>query len=115
MFHIRLASVFVIAALAPLPAARLVFADDVMPSERVAIHVNVRELPSSDAKEVEKLAVGERATLLNAVPRWRKIRLSNGVEGFVSKAWTVVTPVRVVPPEERLSIHFLNVGRRTAA
>jgi beta-lactamase superfamily II metal-dependent hydrolase len=110
MFHIRLASVFVIAALAPLPAARLVFADDVMPSERVAIHVNVRELPSSDAKEVEKLAVGERATLLNAVPRWRKIRLSNGVEGFVSKAWTVVTPVRVVPPEERLSIHFLNVG-----
>ncbi|MDH3280538.1 MAG: SH3 domain-containing protein [Gammaproteobacteria bacterium] len=115
MFRIRLASVFIAAALAPLPAARVVFADDVMPSGRVARHVNVRELPSYDAREVGELAVGERATLLNAVPRWRKIRLSTGVEGFVSKAWTVVTPTRLVPAEERLSIRFLNVGAGACA
>jgi beta-lactamase superfamily II metal-dependent hydrolase len=110
MSYIRSSAAILLLSLVSLAASTLVFGEDVVPSSRVTRHVNIREFPSSDAEEVGQLAVGERATLLGTVPRWRKVRLSNGVEGFVSKAWTIVTPTPVVSQNEMLSIHFLNVG-----
>jgi hypothetical protein len=62
----------------------------ITPSDRVQSYVSVREQPSSDSDVVGKLEVGHSAALLESIPRWLKVRLADGTEGFVSKAWTRV-------------------------
>jgi uncharacterized protein YgiM (DUF1202 family) len=76
----------------PAPA----FAVDITPSDRVVTRVNVRAGPSVVEPVVGKLLPGETAELLSAMPNWYQIRLTNSVEGFASKSWTVeVTPTSV--------------------
>jgi hypothetical protein len=75
-----------------LSAANLATADYVVPAKRVTSFVNVRKAPQIAAEKVGTLKVGERAELLEALPQWRKIRIANGAEGYISSAWTHITP-----------------------
>jgi hypothetical protein len=95
--------------------------DVIVPSDRVVNAVNVREGPTTSSAIVGKLRPGEQASLLLDVPSWYRIRLSNGVEGFVSKAWTD----RLSPPptpspttasaDPAFKVHFLDVGTGDSA
>jgi beta-lactamase superfamily II metal-dependent hydrolase len=79
----------------------------VVPVEEVVSRVVVRSGPSAETADVGALRPGSRAILLGSVPRWYRVRLDDGTEGFVSKRWT-----RVVPAEELLSfeVHVIDVG-----
>jgi hypothetical protein len=71
--------------LVPLAA----FAAEITPSDRVVTRVNVHAGPSTVETVVGKLQPGDRAELLSVVPNWYHIRLTDGIEGFVSRTWTV--------------------------
>lgn len=105
----RVVSFLLLLALGPLPA----MADKITPSERVTSHVNVREEPSSDSVTVGKLRVGEQADLLASVPHWYKIRLPDGIVGFVSKGWTKLVPDGQGVPQ--FQVYFLDVGTGDSA
>ena len=60
-----------------------------MPSDRVTTRLNVRSKPSTSSGIVGKFHPGESALFLEDVPHWFKVRLDDGVEGFISKAWSV--------------------------
>jgi beta-lactamase superfamily II metal-dependent hydrolase len=79
----------------------------VVPVDEVTSRVIVRSGPSAETADVGSLRPGSRADLLGSVPRWYRVRLVDGTEGFVSKRWT-----RVVPSEEALSfqVHVIDVG-----
>ena len=62
--------------------------DAIEPSDRFVNFVNVREKPSTSSALLGQLAPRERVVLLLDVPSWYKVRLEDGTEGFVSKAWT---------------------------
>jgi beta-lactamase superfamily II metal-dependent hydrolase len=103
-----------------LPAAVLLLSSgvgaaspQVTPSERVVNAVNVRERPTVASPILGELRAGERAELGVSVPRWHRVRLADGVEGFVSKTWTDVVEVPAGPLHFR--IHFLDVGTGDAA
>jgi hypothetical protein len=64
-------------------------ADTVTPSERVILRLNVRQAAQMDAPIVGHLLPGEQARLLGVVPYWYRVELPGGVQGFVSKAWSV--------------------------
>ena len=111
-------TILVIALLALLPAAGR--ADTVTVSERVLDGLNVRAEPASGSTRVGKLRRGQTARPLDRVPRWYKIRLGNGTEGFISKAWAVVIADDGVPAAtlaakatDDLRLHFFNVGAGT--
>jgi hypothetical protein len=61
----------------------------VTPSDRVTTRLNVRDGPSTTTAIVGKLQPGEDALFLESIPRWYKIQLDNGQEGFVSKSWSI--------------------------
>lgn len=88
-------------------------ADKVTPSDRVTSYVNVREGPSGNAAVVSQLRPGETAELIASVPSWYKIRLADGTEGFVHKAWT--TLIADEPTEPTFQVHFLGVGTGDSA
>jgi hypothetical protein len=67
-------------------------ADRVVPSNRVASHLNVRVAPNSSAAIVGALEPGDSARLDHGHPHWYGITLDNGTPGFVSKAWSQVIP-----------------------
>lgn len=67
-------------------------ADRVVPTEVVTTRVVVRANASSHSDDIGSLRPGENAELLGSVPNWYRVRLSNGVAGFVSKRWTRVIP-----------------------
>ena len=54
------------------------------------IYVNVRQAANTQSQIVGKLNRGEASNLLDEVPYWYKIGLSNGTIGFISKAWTII-------------------------
>jgi beta-lactamase superfamily II metal-dependent hydrolase len=88
-------------------------ADRVVPSDRVVNSVTVRAEPrtGSGADVLGALRPGESAELLSSTARhWRRVRLDNGTEGFVSKSWTRVVP-DVPPTTQNLEIHFIDVGQ----
>lgn len=61
----------------------------ITPADRVSSRLNVREEATTDSPVVGKLEKNETADLLDdSVSHWYKIRLHNGVEGFVSKSWS---------------------------
>jgi hypothetical protein len=91
-------ALLILLVLMPAPA----FTADIAPSNRVVTRVNVRIGPSTEEPVVGKLQPGDTAELLSAVPSWYQIRLTNGVEGFVSKAWTV----EVIPASSSNLIRF---------
>jgi beta-lactamase superfamily II metal-dependent hydrolase len=70
------------------------------------VRLLVRESASTSSPIVGELRVGQSADLITSVPNWHKIRLSSGVEGFVSKAFTTV----VASAGAAFQVHFLDVG-----
>lgn len=84
----RFTSIFLL-SIAVLLFPDLLFADQVTPSDRVTSHVNIRYHPNSQSKFVGTLGVNETAEFLKSAPYWHKIRLSNGVGEFASKAWSL--------------------------
>ncbi len=86
------------------------FADTVVPSDRVVTSVVVRQDPVPGAAEVGRLHPGESAEFLGDVPHRYHVRLTGGVEGFVSKAWTRRVP-DAAAATANLEIHFIDVGQ----
>ncbi len=80
--------------------------DRVQPDGRVVRNVVVRSQPSSEAAPIGALGPGETAILKGDVPRWYRVILPNGREGFVSKVWTV--PVDALAATYR--VHAIDVG-----
>lgn len=68
-------------------------ADLVVPIDDVVSRVVVRASASSGSADLGGLRPGEQAELLGSVPRWYRVRLADGTEGFVSKRWTRVVSV----------------------
>ena len=64
------------------------WADQVVPSDRVSSHLNVRNEPSASSAVVGALRPGEAAALEHSVPFWYAVTLPDGTRGFVSKAWS---------------------------
>lgn len=83
----------------------------VTPCDRVATRLNVREHPSAadTVSIVGKLMKNETAELLEAVPYWYRIRLHNGVEGYVSKAWA--NTMTATPAVERIRMGAWNIKK----
>jgi hypothetical protein len=77
----------VLALVAVCSWAVLAMAATVTPSDRVTTYLVVRNRPSRDAGMVGKLGPSEKAETIESVPRWLKVRLSDGTVGYVSKAW----------------------------
>jgi beta-lactamase superfamily II metal-dependent hydrolase len=116
---VTLRVVVILCVLAAVPSA---FADQITPAERVVDSINVRSGPSTASAIVGQLRKGEAATLIEPVPRWYKIRLANGTEGFVSKAWSqrVTAPDSPTTPaasatDVAFKVHFLDVGTGDSA
>jgi len=87
------------------------YGENVIPKDNVRNHVNVRELPSGSSNRIGILRPGEHLDYLESVPRWHKVRMKNGQEGFVSKSWTVVVPDIVdLSDTSPFVVHFLDVG-----
>jgi competence protein ComEC len=92
-----------------------------VPADRVLNSVNVREQPTSESVLLGRLRKGEQASLLLDVPSWYKVRLPNGIEGFVSKVWTTRTttpsPTSPLPTGSNIpfTVHFLDVGTGDSA
>ena len=76
-------------AAALLGNASPVTAAQVVPSDRVKRNVVVRSAPAAGSAALDALDPGEAFELTGNVPGWYQIRLPNGREGYVSKAWTV--------------------------
>jgi competence protein ComEC len=89
------------------------FAQTVVPTERVTRGVLVREAPRTGAPVVGALKPGESAPLVATQPGWYQIRRPDGGLGYVSKTWTDVTAVSAAAtgaaaPTYR--IHVVDVG-----
>ncbi|MFH2044791.1 MAG: SH3 domain-containing protein [Pseudomonadota bacterium] len=63
-------------------------ADQIVPNDRVTSRLNVRGEPSTNSQVVGKLKPDESASLLDVVPYWYRVKLNNGTQGYVSKAWS---------------------------
>ena len=94
----RLPRVFLIAVVA-ITAISLhaQTADRIVPTDEVKTRVVVRENASGQSDDRGSLRPGESAELLGSVPNWYRVRLTNGVEGFVSKRWTQILSTVPVP------------------
>lgn len=94
-------------------------ADSVVTRDRVVNGVRIRAQATSNSQQVGSLRPGEAADHLGSVPRWHRVRLANGVEGFVSKSFTLVVPDAAAPgglparAQDELRIHYLAVGAGT--
>lgn len=64
--------------------------DSVIPNGRVRQYVAVRNRTTTPWTAKGRLLVGEQAELLATQAQWYRVRLANGVEGFVPKYYTRV-------------------------
>jgi hypothetical protein len=71
-------------------------AQNVVPSDRVQDRVIVRAEPSTQSTIISSLRKGESARLMESIPYWYKIELSNLAVGYVSKAWTKISDTLIV-------------------
>ncbi len=97
----------IVIILVALPA--IASAVQVTPIDEVTNSVLVRQYPTTqDSDVVGRIHKGERADLIENVPYWRKVRLADDTEGYVSKRWTKIIPDAggSIPFE----IHFIDVG-----
>jgi Deoxyribonuclease II/Bacterial SH3 domain len=67
--------------------AALLRAATVTPSDAVVTYVVVRALPSTKSAKIGKFSPRDRAEVLEAVPQWKKVKLANGLVGYVSAKW----------------------------
>ena len=72
-------------------------ADVVVPSADVTTGVIVRASASSQSAQIGTLSPGQQLELIGSVPHWHEVRFPTGVQGFVSKRWTVVVPTTTPP------------------
>lgn len=86
--------------------------DAVTPSDRVRSNVVVRAGPTTASAALDRLPPGVRVELEGDVPGWYRVRLPDGREGFVSKAWTVLVDAALAPPPdaEPFKVHVIDVG-----
>jgi beta-lactamase superfamily II metal-dependent hydrolase len=87
----------------------IALAIQIEPSDDVTSSVIVRQYPTTqDSDILGRLLAGQQAELIESVPYWRKVRLADGIEGYVSKRWTKIVPAasQATPFE----IHFVDVG-----
>jgi competence protein ComEC len=84
-------------------------APDIVPSERVVRWVNVRAAPDSSTPTIAQLKPGEKAELLEVIPAWYRVRLADGREGYVSRAWTDEASLPV-PFNPKYFVHMIDVG-----
>ncbi len=82
----------------------------ITPSDRVETRLNVREEPAAGSPVVGKLERNETADLLDSIPYWYHVRLFNGVEGYVAKAWSSEL-VLLDAPERRIRLGAWNVKK----
>lgn len=107
----RVVSLCVWLATAAVPSAA--YAVDIVPSPRVRSNVVVRAQPlGPPSTPVGALQRGQTAELLESVPYFYKVRLSNGVVGWVSKSWTDEVQAAIASGE--LALHFIDVGQGDA-
>jgi beta-lactamase superfamily II metal-dependent hydrolase len=98
-----------------------VAAETVTPSDRVVNDIDVRVGTSVASKSIALLKPGETAALLERVPRWYKVRLPDGREGYVSKSWSTILPdapsTAALAPKrvDDLRISFFNTGAGTCS
>src|SRR5678815_3339575 len=102
----RLVQFFCLLGLA-LVSTVTVQADTVEPTNEVVTRVIVREGASTQVADVGSLRPGDQAELLESVPNWYRIRLTNGTEGFVSKRWTRVISTAI---SASFTIDVVDVG-----
>lgn len=82
----------------------------VTPSARVSSNVVVRAAPSTNSPALDRLIPGAVLPLIDDAPGWRRVRLPDGQEGFVSKAWTNLSGVRLVTSGKSFKVHVIDVG-----
>lgn len=88
-------------------------ASQVIPTDRVDTAVLVRQGPSTATPIVARLKPGQSAEVLDEVPGWYHVRLPDGTEGYVSKAWTRQTSggqVETLGTGSSYKIHVIDVG-----
>lgn len=94
------------------------WADLVVPTERVITNVSIREEQSSESTVLSILRPGESFEWIRNVGRWREVRISPSETGFVSRSFTRRIADDPNPPDDPLPnraeneqrIHFLPVG-----
>ncbi len=89
----------------------LAWAQNVVPAPHVTDPVTVREAPSSQSAPVGQLSPGETATLLERVPYWYHVHLSDGTVGFVSKVSTDEVEAVVAAPEPTIRLGAWNIKK----
>lgn len=91
----------------------IAYASQVVPTDRVGTAVLVRQGPNTDTPIVARLKPGQFAEVLDEVPGWYHVRLPDGTEGYVNKAWTRESTGGVVEshtPGGSFKIHVIDVG-----
>lgn len=91
----------------------IAYASQVVPTDRVETAVLVRQGPNTATPIVARLKPGQSAEVLDEVPGWYHVRLPDGTEGYVSKAWTRASSggqVESFVPGSSYKIHVIDVG-----
>ena len=95
--------------------ARAQTADRVVPTDSVRTRVVVRAEPTAQSADLGSLRPGQTAELLGSVPNWYRVRLTNGVEGFVSKRWTRLTSAPAPAAGPSFTVDVVDVGTAWAS
>ena len=98
-----------------------VYAELVVPTERVRNGVSIREGQSSDTRFLGLLRPGESLEFIRNAGRWREVRRSPTETAFVSASFTRVISDDPNPPDDplpdreddELRIHYLPIGAGT--
>lgn len=87
----------------------------VVPSERITTRLRVRADWKDSSQIIGYILPGDSAELIEDLPRWRKVRLSDGNIGFVSKSYsdTVRRGALAARQTNELRIHYLPIGAGT--
>lgn len=81
----------------------------IIPSERVVRWANIRVAPDSSTETIARLKPGELVDLVEAIPAWYRVRLADGREGYISRAWTEeVNNEAAFQPQ--YFVHMIDVG-----
>jgi competence protein ComEC len=108
-FRSLLAAVLALALAASAPLAAWA-QQAVTPSERVTRNVVVRAAPDTTSPALDRLLPGDAAPLIADAPGWYRIRLPDGQEGFVSKAWTDLAGAPLAAVGKSFKVHVIDVG-----
>jgi len=103
------AAALALAIAVPLPVAALA-QQAVTPSQRVTRNVVVRQAPTAASPALDRLVPGAVLPLIADGPDWYRVRLPDGQDGFVSKAWTDLSGAALVAGGKTFKVHVIDVG-----